>query len=217
MVSFGKKSKVESASSQTTMSSIPVPPADSALVIDLPEGQKLVLGKMEDGTVIEVATWRGTGRPDSRTNRLMLGVSSGITPSTSSEEATSGEEDATLAIRIRHILIRSSKRLLEMVMNSWQDILRRKEGRRSSRPDDGLQEKRISTLPLQKVSADVGDFQFDKWLQSLDQDFSEHSNESPPASETKVLRDRISGRGKTRAVPRPGRKSSGKRSSKGKK
>jgi hypothetical protein len=30
---------------------------------------------MEHGTVIEVATWRGTGRPDSRTNRLMLGMS----------------------------------------------------------------------------------------------------------------------------------------------
>lgn len=58
------------------VSSIPVPPSDSALVIDLPEGQKLLVGKIEAGTVIEVATWRGTGRPDSRTNRLMLGMSS---------------------------------------------------------------------------------------------------------------------------------------------
>jgi hypothetical protein len=45
------------------------------LVIDLPDGQKLVIGNLDPGTVIEVATWRGTGRPDSRTNRLMLGVS----------------------------------------------------------------------------------------------------------------------------------------------
>jgi hypothetical protein len=30
---------------------------------------------MTHGTVIEVATWRGTGRPDSRTNRMMLGMS----------------------------------------------------------------------------------------------------------------------------------------------
>ena len=54
---------------------IPLPKSESALVIDLPDGQKLVVGKMENGTVIEVATWRGTGRPDSRTNRLMLGMS----------------------------------------------------------------------------------------------------------------------------------------------
>jgi hypothetical protein len=45
------------------------------LVVDLPEGQKLVVGNLDPGVVIEVATWRGTGRPDSRTSRLMLGVS----------------------------------------------------------------------------------------------------------------------------------------------
>ena len=67
--------KKDSESSEPKISSIPVPPSDSALVIDLPDGQKLLVGKIETGTVIEVATWRGTGRPDSRTNRLMLGMS----------------------------------------------------------------------------------------------------------------------------------------------
>jgi hypothetical protein len=71
------KNKDENSERDASISSIPVPPPDSALVIDLPEGQKLIVGKMEEGTVIEVATWRGTGRPDSRTNRLMLGVSFG--------------------------------------------------------------------------------------------------------------------------------------------
>ncbi len=32
---------------------------------------------MTSGSVIEVATWRGVGRPDSRTSRLMLGMGSG--------------------------------------------------------------------------------------------------------------------------------------------
>lgn len=58
------------------ITSLPLPASDSALVIDLPDGQKLLVGKMPNGSVIEVATWRGTGRPDSRTNRLMLGMSS---------------------------------------------------------------------------------------------------------------------------------------------
>jgi hypothetical protein len=57
------------------VSRVPLPASDSALVIDLPDGQKLVIGKMTQGSVIEVATWRGTGRPDSRTSRLMLGMS----------------------------------------------------------------------------------------------------------------------------------------------
>ena len=60
---------------EPVISQIPVPQSDSPLVIDLPDGQKLVVGNLSSGTVIEVATWRGTGRPDSRTQRLMLGVS----------------------------------------------------------------------------------------------------------------------------------------------
>jgi len=60
---------------EPTISEIPIPVSDNPMVIDLPDGQKIVLGKLNPGSVIEVATWRGTGRPDSRTNRFMLGVS----------------------------------------------------------------------------------------------------------------------------------------------
>jgi hypothetical protein len=59
----------------------PITETQPPLVIDLPEGQKMVVGKLDPDTVIEVATWRGTGRPDSRTNRLMLGVTSNSTRS----------------------------------------------------------------------------------------------------------------------------------------
>jgi len=61
---------------QPAVSNLPMPVSETPLVIDLPDGQKLVVGKMDVGSVIEVATWRGTGRPDSRTSRLMLGMSS---------------------------------------------------------------------------------------------------------------------------------------------
>lgn len=57
-----------------TITNIPIAVSENPVVIDLPDGQKLVLGKLNAGSVIEVATWRGTGRPDSRTNRLMLGM-----------------------------------------------------------------------------------------------------------------------------------------------
>ena len=61
--------------SEPNISNIPMAKEENSLVIDLPDGQKLIVGDIPHGTVIEVATWRGTGRPDSRTNRLMLGVS----------------------------------------------------------------------------------------------------------------------------------------------
>lgn len=53
---------------------LPSNPGEPALIVDLPDGQKLIVGEIEAGTVIEVATWRGTGRPDSRTNRMLLGA-----------------------------------------------------------------------------------------------------------------------------------------------
>ena len=67
----------ENEKSAPKVSKLPLPISDSPLVIDLPDGQKIVVGKMTQGSVIEVATWRGVGRPDSRTSRLMLGVGQG--------------------------------------------------------------------------------------------------------------------------------------------
>ncbi len=67
----------ESEKAGPKVSKLPLPISDSPLVIDLPDGQKIVVGKMTQGSVIEVATWRGVGRPDSRTSRLMLGMGTG--------------------------------------------------------------------------------------------------------------------------------------------
>ena len=67
----------EGEKSAPKVSKLPLPISDSPLVIDLPDGQKIVVGKMTQGSVIEVATWRGVGRPDSRTSRLMLGMGNG--------------------------------------------------------------------------------------------------------------------------------------------
>lgn len=71
-------------SSELPLATIGTP---TPLVIDLPDGQKLVVSNLDPGTVIEVATWRGTGRPDSRTNRLMLGVSSAADEPSESEQS----------------------------------------------------------------------------------------------------------------------------------
>jgi hypothetical protein len=47
---------------------------DVPFVLDLPDGQKLLVGDLPEGTIIEVAAWRGTAKPDNRTLRLLLGV-----------------------------------------------------------------------------------------------------------------------------------------------
>lgn len=168
MVSFGKKSKKEPTSSEAAVSSIPVPPAENSLVIDLPEGQKLVLGRMEDGTVIEVATWRGTGRPDSRTNRLMLGVSSTVSPSTSSEPTQKEESTINLAERIRNLLLINMTRLFGF-LRTHSLVLISKVKARILKKDDL---RPTLDVPADESRKDTGkgieDFEFDKWLQSIE-------------------------------------------------
>jgi len=87
------KSRQDLAITSVDVADIPYSSTDShpPIVVDLPDGQKLVVGKLEAGTVIEVATWRGTGRPDSRTNRLMIGLS---------ENETSTPEEPKLKRRL---------------------------------------------------------------------------------------------------------------------
>jgi len=90
-----KKPGEQKSAPAPVISKIPLPISDSPLVIDLPDGQKLVVGKMIQGSVIEVATWRGTGRPDSRTSRLMLGMSIGdVNPTPEEKAATEASGNA---------------------------------------------------------------------------------------------------------------------------
>lgn len=96
---MAKKSQVPPA---PEMTALPMSGGDSPLVIDLPDGQKLVVGNLAAGSVIEVATWRGTGRPDSRTSRLMLGMSSAQEkPADSAASETKQESTSVLAKAVR--------------------------------------------------------------------------------------------------------------------
>jgi hypothetical protein len=83
-----KLANQENEKTAPKVSKLPLPISDSPLVIDLPDGQKIVVGKMTQGSVIEVATWRGVGRPDSRTSRLMLGMGNGNVNEDSDEDAS---------------------------------------------------------------------------------------------------------------------------------
>lgn len=163
---FGKK-ELETQQ-DAAVSSIPVPPADSALVIDLPEGQKLVLGKMEEGTVIEVATWRGTGRPDSRTNRLMLGVSFG---GTNTPDAAKQEQNPTATLT-------GYNKYLYLVKNALSSILLKTrlfvvrlrpqlEKLKGSIPKKRSSQKKIENLGTSVSTETEEELDIDKWLESI--------------------------------------------------
>ena len=80
--------KINEQSEEPRITRLPSAGSEAPLVIDLPDGQKLIVGNIPVGTVIEIATWRGTGRPDSRTNRMMLGVANAALEVEGAEESS---------------------------------------------------------------------------------------------------------------------------------
>ena len=80
---------------QPVVTRLNLPISEESLMVDLPDGQKLVIGKMATGSVIEVATWRGTGRPDSRTTRMMLGMSGGADAVAAQQPESEGTPSGT--------------------------------------------------------------------------------------------------------------------------
>lgn len=162
--------KPSEQTSEATVSSIPVPPADSALVIDLPEGQKLVLGKMDEGTVIEVATWRGTGRPDSRTNRLMLGVSFGGSAETVNQSEENSINDLSLQqkikFRLRSAIVSVSPHLKEIFRKAVGITITKLKSinfrKKSTKNEDG------SVLLSPQINSSLeDDIDIDKWLETV--------------------------------------------------
>ena len=120
----GKMTKKKS-NEAPQVSNLPIPISDTPIVIDLPDGQKLVLGRLGDGTVIEVATWHGVGRPDSRTNRLMIGMSTAAAQiqSPTVEVPTKNETiDAPAGQKIYAkwglSLVKGSRKILSKTLNS---------------------------------------------------------------------------------------------------
>ena len=117
-----------------TITNIPIAISENPMVIDLPDGQKLVIGKLATGSVIEVATWRGTGRPDSRTNRLMLGMSDTTSiAATNSPQSTEAKTKKKLSfskgsINLPNIggilaMVKSIKEMLSSTVGSFKKAI----------------------------------------------------------------------------------------------
>jgi len=174
------------------VSRLPLPASESPLVIDLPDGQKLVIGKMSQGSVIEVATWRGTGRPDSRTSRLMLGMSSNATKDAIDDgEAQSVEPAKPVAPESgidRYIFL--SQQLLLKVWKVLKVILV-KVTPATKRLAKGLQSRGLPTFKLRKrvkkatvsIATPEENSEIDAWLNKI----AEKAERSVALSATRAI------------------------------
>jgi hypothetical protein len=162
---------------------IPLPISDSALVIDLPDGQKLVVGKMNHGTVIEVATWRGTGRPDSRTNRMMLGMSNTEIESQIQEEE---ERQATQSASGWRARLQMAPGIFKAVLLKIKTLLLNLFSKLPKRGFSGVSNKKLSSIKalpfLSKIKpSESHDDEIQAWLDKVTAKSTQKRNALTPA------------------------------------
>jgi hypothetical protein len=162
---------------------IPLPISDSALVIDLPDGQKLVVGKMNHGTVIEVATWRGTGRPDSRTNRMMLGMSNTEIESQIQEEE---ERQATQSASGWRARLQMAPGIFKAVLLKIKTLLLNLFSKLPKRGFSGVSNKKLSSIKalpfLSKLKpSESHDDEIQAWLDKVTAKSTQKRNALTPA------------------------------------
>jgi hypothetical protein len=165
---------------------LPLPNSENALVIDLPDGQKLVVGKMATGTVIEVATWRGTGRPDSRTTRLMLGVTS--------QEANAGptSEGGSSQIPAKKTFLAKVQSLWTQTLNSASGFLLKFKYEKKEKLEKPRDSAKLDQ-PTSSYSEQIGaDDQVQAWLDSITAKSEKKASEKviivPSRKQTSVTR-----------------------------
>ena len=191
------------------VSKLPLPATDSPLVIDLPDGQKLVIGKMSRGSVIEVATWRGTGRPDSRTSRLMLGMSNGQSEAIEDQEVNQDDLKKVVApesgieryvFLVQQFLLKSWKKIspiLKIIIPTLKISLTRLKGIARSKVNS---RKKIAEV----ISSESNNSEVDEWLNRIikksERDIIKSSNLGQKQGDVTKNKRKTSSKGKIKTV-----------------
>jgi hypothetical protein len=193
-----KLANQEGGKESPKVSKLPLPISDSPLVIDLPDGQKIVVGKMTQGSVIEVATWRGVGRPDSRTSRLMLGMGNGnVNEDSDSDGQQSGPANppvsrkpagfAGFIFTIEHFFKDFTRINWSATVKALLQSATSKKGGKKQRPAKPVQEQSQVDLepivaPGVRISPVAEDAEIEAWLNSITEKAARSSSKSRAAA-----------------------------------
>ncbi len=196
----------ETEKSSPKVSKLPLPISDSPLVIDLPDGQKIVVGKMTTGSVIEVATWRGVGRPDSRTSRLMLGMGNGnvnedTDNSEQSAQGSSGQGSAGarapkkpegfagVLFTIQHFIKNFNRINWSATFKALITSLTSKKKKSAKEPKPSVESvpapEQSGVVPSVTVSRASEDADIEAWLNKITEKATRETSKSAPKSSTK--------------------------------
>ena len=161
---------------------------------------------MVQGSVIEVATWRGVGRPDSRTSRLMLGMGTGnVNEESKSNEGEShsgsGQKQpqkpagfAGVIFTVRRFLTNFNRIKWRSTLKALIAALAAKKAKRSKEApksagaaEDSPMPKVAAVAPGVTVSRASDDADIEAWLNSITAKATRESTKPQKSSTTPKL------------------------------
>jgi hypothetical protein len=163
---------------------------------------------MTQGSVIEVATWRGVGRPDSRTSRLMLGMGSGNVNEDTDEESSQNPGPARppvskkpqgfagVMFTVEHFFKNFSRINWSATFKALIQSLTSKKAKKATK---GEGSDRATSADMQAVSAPSiapsitvtpvsEDAEIEAWLNSITEKAARSSSKSKPAAKKAAVK-----------------------------
>lgn len=173
---------------------------------------------MVQGSVIEVATWRGVGRPDSRTSRLMLGMGTGnVNEESKSNEGEShsgsGQKQPQKPAGFAGVIFTVRRFLTNFNRIKWGSTLKaliaalaaKREKRSKEAPksagvaEDSPMPKVAAVAPGVTVSRASDDADIEAWLNSITAKATRESTKPQKSSTTPKLAPKSKAKAKSPA------------------
>ena len=152
---------------------------------------------MTQGSVIEVATWRGVGRPDSRTSRLMLGMGSGNVNEDSEDEqaqqpgparppvSRKPQGFAGVVFTVQHFIKNFNRINWPATFKALLATLTSKKAKQPKRAPEAATESvapEPSITPAITVAPVSEDAEIEAWLNKITEKASRTTSKSKPAA-----------------------------------
>lgn len=108
----------------------PAPLEGYAATVELPEGHHVTIGELTPGTIVEVATWDGTGKPDESTKRFLISADGNGLSRRTGVEQNQIEEKTPAAItnkRPEPMAVSNTQPIADPIFGNYQRVMNAKD------------------------------------------------------------------------------------------
>jgi hypothetical protein len=129
----------------------PAPLEGYAATVELPEGHHVTIGELTPGTIVEVATWNGTGKPDESTKRFLISADGNGLTRRQGVEQNQIEENAPAQItnnRPEPMAMANTQPISDPIFGSYRSDVASKEVTFSDKPSNAIKALKLAGVPV---------------------------------------------------------------------